>query len=1012
MKLKFDSNLDYQTEAVKAVTDLFEGQSIIASNFSINGQTSFDYRHFNKDANKYEQKEQKFGQGVGNRLTISNFDILENLRKVQKYHKLSQSEVLNDLDFNIEMETGTGKTYVYLKTIFELNKLYGFKKFIIVVPSIAIKEGVYKSIQITEEHFKGLYNNVNYDYFVYDSGKLEQVRTFAESSIIEIMIINIDAFNKSFSHSSFDESKKTNKTNIIHRAQDKLSGYKPIDLIAETNPIVIIDEPQSVMGGKGEEAVESLNPLCTFRYSATHKEIQNLIYRLDAVDAYEKNLVKGIEVAGIEVVNSHNNAYMRLISVDKINPTITAKVEVEANVNGKIKRKVITLKKGDKLFDATNRDIYEGYLVNEISREEGNEYVKFTQKDEILRIDKIFGDVDDLTKKRAQIRKTIEEHLDKELKLNKKGIKVLSLFFIDKVENYRKYDEDGNHIKGVYAEIFEEEYKDLIKNQKYSTLYQDIDLSISAEEVHGGYFSKDNQGRFKEYTQKKNGEFTIKKDDAEDTFNLIMKKKEELLSFDSKLKFIFSHSALREGWDNPNVFQICTLNDTKSTMKKRQEIGRGLRLCVNQEGERIHDKSINILTIMANESYEEFAEKLQKEMETDAGVKFGIIEKTSFEYLTMINKKGEEITIGKQGSMDIFNHFKKMSYINGKGKVQDNLKVAIKEENVSVPERYKSIKTDILDIVTKSTKSIEVKNANKKRKVKLNKYICTEFKEFWDRIKYKTTYSVDFDTEKLIKVCSNALKQEINVQKPKLIYTKSGLVIDAAGVSVDEKGQIPESVVSAVEEEVALPDIITILQNETYLTRKTIVKVLLESGTIEEFKINPQEYIDQTIKIIKRELNHMLIDGIKYTQLDEFYKQELFKEDELKGYLEKNMMKSQHSIYDYVVFDSETEHKFAKKLENDSEVKLFTKLPGWFKVNTPIGGYNPDWAVLFNDDGREKLYFIVETKGNIDLGSINASLKETERDKIKCGKKHFEALNTGVEFTAADNYKDFKANAK
>ena len=849
MKLKFDSNLDYQTEAVKAVTDLFDGQSSMMSYFSINGQTGFDYLQFQDG--EYKQESQQFGQGVGNRLTISKYDMLENLRKVQTYHKLAPSESLNSLDFNIEMETGTGKTYVYLKTIFELNKLYGFTKFIIVVPSIAIKEGVYKTIQITQDHFKGLYDNVIYDYFVYDSGKLEQVRNFAVSSNIEIMIINIDAFNKSFTPGSLDSTKKTNNTNIIHRAQDKLSGYKPIDLIAETNPIVIIDEPQSVMGGKGEAAVEHLNPLCTLRYSATHKEIQNLVDKLDAVDAYEMDLVKGIEVASFESIDYHNKAYLKLVSTKSDKNGISAKIEVDAKVNGNIKRKIITVKKGTDLSErkVTDRDIYTGYTVDEIYCDEGNEYVSFTQKDDILRIGVPVGELDDLAIKRAQIRKTIEEHLDKEIELNRKGIKVLSLFFIDKVSNYRVYDEDGGYHNGIYADIFEEEYKRVIAKPKYSTLYNYEELKNSPSEVHNGYFSMDNKGA-REYNQKKNGEFSLTKAD-DDTFSLIMKDKEKLLSFDSKLRFIFSHSALREGWDNPNVFQICTLNETTSNMKKRQEIGRGLRLCVNQDGERIHDKSTNILTVMANESYESFARSLQSEMEEETGIKFGVIEKDSFAHITMENRKGEVKPIGSQGSMDIFNHFKKMNYINGKGKVQDALKVAVLKENVSVPERYESIKEQIVAVAAKSTKKLPVKDANKKRKVKVNKQVLLspDFKEFWDKIKHKTTYSVDFDTDELIEKCSSALNEELNVHSPKLIYTKSGLVIDAAGVSIDENGKIPPSVVYTHEEEVALPDIITYLQNETYLTRKTIVNVLIESETIEQFKKNPQEYMEETLKI-------------------------------------------------------------------------------------------------------------------------------------------------------------------
>ncbi len=684
------------------------------------------------------------------------------------------------------METGTGKTYVYLKTIFELNKKYDFTKFIIVVPSVAIKEGVNKTIEITKEHFKGLYDNVIYDHFVYDSSKLEQVRNFAVNSNIQIMIINIDAFNKSFK----DLSKET-KANIIHREQDKLNGYKPIDLIAETNPVVIIDEPQSVMGGKGEQAVSYLNPLCTLRYSAAHKEIQNLIYKLDAVDASEMELVKQIEVAGFVSEGYHNKSYLKLISTNNKKSPITAKIEIDANVKGLIKRKTVTVKKGSDLSEAKlgNREIYNGYVVDEVYCEEGNEYVTFTQKDEILTIGKVFGDVDDLKLKRKQINKTIEEHLKKELSFTRTGkkIKVLSLFFIDKVANYRQYDSEGNPIKGPYAEIFEEEYKKVIQNPKYSTLYDYVDLDFEASEVHDGYFSIDKKGKFKDTKETKKGKLRANKDD-ESTFNLITKDKEKLLSFDTKLKFIFSHSALREGWDNPNVFQICTLNETTSTMKKRREIGRGLRLCVNQDGERIHDKTVNKLTIMANESYEDFARNLQKEIEDETGIKFGTIKKDAFAHIPWTNKKGIQEPLGKQHSLAIFNHFKLKKYINSTGKIQEAFKVAVRDGTVDIPDDYNEIKEDIFEIVEKLTNGLRIHNVNKRRQVKINEdvYLSPEFKELWNKIKHKTYYEVDFDTEELVSNCIKVLQEQLDVQSPKLLYTKSGLTIEASGVNYDE----------------------------------------------------------------------------------------------------------------------------------------------------------------------------------------------------------------------------------
>ena len=983
MKLKFNPNLEYQDEAISAIVDLFEGQNSMQSYFTVPGVQVGLY-----DA----------GQGIGNRLEISDDDILENLKKVQLKNFLAPSETLspNNLNFDIEMETGTGKTYVYLKTVFELKK-YGFTKFIIVVPSIAIKEGVYKAIQVTRDHFKGLYDNVIYDSFIYDSQKLEQVRNFAVNSNIQIMIINIDAFRRSFT-----DPTKENKANIIHRENDKLSGMKPIELIQETNPIVIIDEPQSTSAtAKAKEAIASLNPLCTLQYSATHKEIHNLVYKLDAIDAYDMGLVKQIEVASFESANYHNKAYLKLVSVDNKKSPITAKIEIASFNKGKTKRKTVTVKQGDDLSSRKlgNREIYEGYVVNEIYCEEGNEYVDFTNREDVLTIGKPVGDIDDLLIKRQQIRKTIEEHLNKELKLNPLGIKILSLFFIDKVANYRYYDEEGNPQKGIYAEIFEEEYKKVISKQKYSTLLKEIDLETPADGVHNGYFSQDKKGVLKDTRGN-----TLADDD---TYSLIMKDKEKLLSFDSKLRFIFSHSALREGWDNPNVFQICTLNETRSTIKKRQEIGRGLRLCVNQEGERIKDNQINTLTVMANESYEDFAKTLQKEIEDDEGIKFGIIQKHTFASISFENDQGEFDHLGSQASEEIFNHFKDKGYIDAKGKVQDELKIAIKQKTVEIPEKYQQFKEDIVAAARKLTKKLDIKNLNDKKEVKINKqvYLSEEFKAFWDKIKYKTTYAVDFDSQELINKCSKAMEDNLDVKTPKLIYTKAGLLIKGKGIESFEK---QHGVVHSEEDEILLPDIITFLQNETYLTRKTLVDILIKSDTLKQFKRNPQQYMEDTLKIISSQMNHMIVDGIKYTKIgdSEYYAQELFNETELFGYLSKNMLESERSVYDHVIYDSEIEKWFAERFEADENIILYAKLPPWFKIPTPIGNYNPDWAVLLDKEGEQKLYFVLETKGNIE----KESLRQSEADKIKCGKKHFEALSQDVEFRAVDNFNTFIEN--
>lgn len=982
MKLQFDKNLEYQQQAIASVVDLFNGQTPMQTNFTVSA--------YNGQVGLFDT-----GNGIGNRLELDE-EILKNLQEVQLRNGLPQTKTLKagNYDFDVEMETGTGKTYVYLRTILELHKNYGFSKFIIVVPSIAIKEGVYKSLQITEEHLKGLYDNTIYNYFIYDSGNLEQVRSFAVSNNIEIMVINIDAFRRSFS-----DPTKESKANIIHRTNDRLNGMKPIELIQETRPFVIIDEPQSVdTTPKSKEAIKSLNPLCTLRYSATHVEKHNLVYKLDAVDSYNLGLVKQIEVAGFATKDYHNNAYLKLLSVNNKKTPITARIEMDVkDSKGSVKRTTLTVKHGDDLYDKSKgRDVYEGYIISEIYCEEGNEYVAFTSKPDILRIGKPIGDVDDLAIKEQMIRKTIEEHLNKELILNKQGIKVLSLFFIDRVANYRYYDENGNPQKGIYATLFEKHYNDLIRQPKYNTLFKDIDLDTAAEEVHNGYFSADKKGVLKDT----NGSTQ----DDEDAYSLIMKDKERLLSFDTKLRFIFSHSALREGWDNPNVFQICTLNETKSEVKKRQEIGRGLRLCVNQDGERLQGFSINTLTVMANESYEEFAEALQKEYETETGIRFGIVETHLFANIPVKHEDGSVKYLGQQASEAIFKGFLDNGYIDKAGKVQDKLKVAIKDNSLIVPIDYESVKTEISALARKVCGGLNIKNNDDRKPIKLNKqvYLDPEFKDLWDRIKYKTTYSVDFDSEELIEDCCKAMQTSLSVSSAKLIYTKAGLDISAGGIVAEESDRYAVGLDNVQEN---LPDIIAYLQNETNLTRKTIVEILLRSKTLHLFKKNPQRYMEQVAQIITAKMRHMIVDGIKYTKIgdDEYYAQELFETEELSGYLYKNMLESRKSVYEYVVYDSANEENFAKSFEQNERVKMYAKLPSWFAIPTPLGSYNPDWAVLIEVDGKDKLYFVLETKGDITFDA----LRPKESAKIKCGKKHFEALGNEVAFEEIDSFEEF-----
>ena len=993
MKIQFDPNLDFQKQAIDSVAGVFEGQEICQTNFTVAPLQYTTQQVISGMENNL---------GIGNRLKLLPEDIHKNIRKIQLKNGLAPSEKMDSMDFTVEMETGTGKTYVYLRSIFEMNRLYGFTKFIIVVPSIAVKEGVNKSLEITTKHFKEIYENISFDYFVYDSSKLSDVRNFATSPDIQIMVINIDAFRKSFS----DPEKETS-VNIIHRSHDRMTGAKPIEYIQETNPIVIVDEPQSVdTTSKSKEAIASLNPLCTLRYSATHVDKHHMLYKLDSVDAYEQKLVKQIEVAGIEVKDGHNKAYIKLLSVENKKSPITAKIEIDCSMtNGNIKRKTVVASSGADLLDAKysgGRDIYDGYIVEDIYCEKGNEYISFTSKPEILKLGQAIGEVDPDEYKLLQIRKTIEEHLDKELRLRPQGIKVLSLFFIDRVANYRWYDEDGHPQKGKFALMFEEEYARAIRKPKYNTLFEGADLDTIAAGVHNGYFAVDKKKDSSGNEMLKDASGNTAADES--AYNLIMKEKEKLLSFDSKLKFIFSHSALKEGWDNPNVFQICTLNETNSVIKKRQEIGRGLRICVNQDGERVHGFEVNTLTVMANESYEKFAEQLQREIEQEEGIKFRVVQEHLFANIVVPVDDYTNEYLGVEASKALWSHLKTAGFIDAKGNVQDSLKTALKTGELQLPEEFKPHTSQIAAVLKKVSGNLNIKNRDDKKKVLLNKvvFLSEEFKQLWDRIKYRTTFRVDFDVAALTAKCAEEIKANLQVGKARFIYRKAKTEIDRGGVHA----QLVQETASVYESRsFELPDLITYLQNETNLTRRTIVKIINDSGRLESFKNNPQKFIEQVSTIIQHQMRLFVVDGIKYHKIgdDQFYAQELFSDNELFGYLQKNMVESQKSVFDHVVYDSDIELEFATAFERSDDIKLYAKLPDWFKIDTPLGTYNPDWAVLIEVDGKEKLYFVVETKSTL----FTDALRPTEKAKIACGKEHFKALGNDVEFAVTNAFEDF-----
>ncbi len=969
MKLHFEPNLDYQLQAIEGVCDLFQGQEICRTEFTVtrdstDGQTRMGFAESDL--------------GVGNRLTLLDDEILKNLNTIQMRNGLRPSETLASGDFTVEMETGTGKTYVYLRTIFELNKRYGFTKFVIVVPSVAIKEGVYKSLQITEDHFRGLYAGMPFEYFLYDSAKLGEVRNFATSPHIQIMVVTVGAINKKDVNNLYKESEKT-------------GGEKPIDLIRATRPIVIVDEPQSVDGGlsgAGKAALGAMNPLCTLRYSATHVAKHHMVFRLDAVDAYERKLVKQIEVASATIDDAHNKPYVRLVAVNNKKGVITAKVELDVGTPSGVRRYEVVVHDGDNLEQTTKRPIYADCRIGEIRAENGKEYVELRVPggEYYLKPGQAWGDVNALAVQREMIRRTIREHLDKEKRLRPQGIKVLSLFFIDTVARYREYDAEGNAVKGDYARIFEEEYRRLAKHPDYETLFREVDLSRAAEEVHNGYFSVDKKGGWtdtEENTQ-------ANRDNAERAYNLIMREKEELLSFETPLKFIFSHSALREGWDNPNVFQICSLRDIQTERERRQTIGRGLRLCVNQNGERLRGFEINTLTVVATERYEQFAENLQKEIEADTGIRFGIVEAHQFAAITVTGADGQPTPLGFEQSKALWEHLKAQGHIDARGKVQDSLRKAIKDGTLAVPEQFTTQLGQITEILRKLSGRLEIKNADERRQVRPRQAVLhsAEFKALWDRIKHKTTYRVQFDNEKLVESCIRALQSGPPIAKTRLQWRKADIAIGKAGVEATE-GEGAATVVLD-ETDIELPDLLTDLQDRTQLTRRTIQRILVGSGRLDDFKRNPQQFIELAAEVINRCKRLALVDGIKYQRLgdEHYYAQELFEQEELTGYLKNMLEETKKSVYEQVVYDSDTEAAFADQLEKNGAVKVYAKLPGWFKVPTPLGRYNPDWAVLVQTDAGERLYFVVETKGSLFTGD----LRDSEGAKIACGKAHFNAL--------------------
>lgn len=972
MKLKFDPCLQYQQDAVSAVVGVFEGQPF-AQTEAVTFQSIEIGGLFHTEL------------GLGNRLSLPDEELLKNVQRIQEANEIEKVAALQGRDFSVEMETGTGKTYVYLRTVFELNKTYGFKKFIIVVPSVAIREGVLKSIDMTKEHFQSLYNKAPFDHFVYDSKRLGKVRQFATSNQIQIMVINIQSFQKDVADKDLSDmtEDELKKLNVINRENDRMSGRRPIEFIQAASPVVIIDEPQSVDNTeKSRRAIGNLNPMVLLRYSATHRNPYNLVYKLDPVEAYDLRLVKRIEVASVRSEENFNDAYVKLIATDSTKG-IRARLEIHKEGRSGPKPTKIWVKQGDDLYERSDqREAYRnGYIVHNIDCTRGSEYVEFNQGRFLELGRETGGFAGDIMK--AQVHETVEQHLKKERALKGKGIKVLSLIFIDRVANYRIYNEDGSTSLGKIGQWFEEAYRDLTAKPIYKEL-----VPFDVTEVHGGYFSQDKQGHAKD-TRGNTA-------DDEDTYSLIMREKERLLDPNVALRFIFSHSALREGWDNPNVFQICTLNETQSTDRKRQEIGRGLRLPVNEAGERVHDETVNRLTVIANESYEDFARKLQTEFEEDFGIRFGKVEKIAFAKLVRRAEDGIENEVGQDESAKIWSELVAGGYLNAAGDILDKFDPKNPHFELKISEVYADLKAEIIDEINRKIFKNRIVNKRDERTLKFRKevHLSADFQALWEKIKYRTRYRVTFDTADLIARALARIKQIEPVKAARVATTVVEVDISGAGVSADR--QIATRV-RDVESVKVLPDVLAFLQRETELTRHTLAEILKRSGKLQEFAINPQAFMAAIAKEVSRALHDLMLEGIKYEKVaGTYWEQSRIEQDAEEGivrYLNNlyEVENQKKSLFDAIEYESEVEKRFARDLDNNDNVKLFVKLPSWFKIDTPIGSYNPDWAFVTERD--EKLYFVRETKSTLD----SEERRTKENQKIACGRKHFESIGVDYE---------------
>ncbi len=1008
MKLQF-KHQKFQADAAKSVVDVFAGQPYLTPSYMMDKGSGYYQQTLTDEDNFTGWRNQKIVPELNDRL------ILENINKIQRANQIKPSTKLEGrYNLTIEMETGVGKTYTYIKTMYELNRAYGWSKFIVVVPSIAIREGVYKSFQVTQEHFAEEYGK-KIRFFIYNSSQLTEIDRFASDNSINVMIINSQAFNA-----------RGKDARRIYMKLDEFRSRRPIDIIAKTNPILIIDEPQSVEGKQTKENLKQFNPLMTLRYSATHKSdsIYNMIYRLDAMEAYNKRLVKKIAVKGITESGStatESYVYLESINLSKAAPTATLQFDFKGAKD--IRKITRTVSEGYNLYDNSGQmeEYKQGFVVSRIDGRDDS--IEFINGIKIYAGD-VIGKVSEDQIRRIQIRETILSHIQRERELFYKGIKVLSLFFIDEVAKYKQYDATGQPMNGSYADMFEEEYKDIISNLQIGIGeddYMKYLSAIPADKTHAGYFSIDKKGKMIDSKLKDKKEKTT---DDVDAYDLIMKNKELLLDRNpekSPVRFIFSHSALREGWDNPNVFQICTLKQSSSDVRKRQEVGRGLRLCVNQDGERMDANAlgndvhnVNILTVIASESYDSFAKGLQNEIAEAVADRPKAVTAELFIGKVIKDDKGNEQVVDGDTGRAIHFDLIVNGYIDKKGVLTDKYYEDKANGELKVAEEVADSAASVIEIIDSiyDSRVMQPENArsnNVELEVDESKLAMPEFKALWEKINSKSVYIVDFDTDELVRKSIDSLDRKLRVSK---IYFK---VETGAMEQIKSKEELVSGA-SFVKEEFASYgkvvttssnvkyDLIGKLVDETGLTRKAVIQILqgIQPATFNQFKNNPEEFIIKVAALINDEKATVIIEHITYDVMDDKYGTDVFTDPTIKGRLGVNAMKAKKHLYDHIVYDSSNEQAFATELDTNTNVAVYVKLPDGFYISTPVGHYNPDWAIAFYEGTVKHIYFVAETKGSMN----SMQLRLIEESKIHCAREHFKAISNGeVVYDVVDSYK-------